>query len=95
MTNYVSISGTPTSSISNHTKHIDLPRWTKYRLLNEGNAKIKEWTECVDIIKWTSDKKRIKRCLNINYNLMIKVQDWILENSKDCCFTTYKGYITS
>ena len=40
MTNYVSISGTPTSSISNHTKHIDLPRWTKYRLLNEGKNNI-------------------------------------------------------
>ena len=57
MTKFVSIAGTPTSSISNHTKLINLPRSTKYRIFNKGNVRRKEFTECVDGIKWSSDKK--------------------------------------
>ena len=41
MTNFVSVSGTPTSSISNDIKHIDLPKTTKYILFSKGNAKRK------------------------------------------------------
>ena len=39
--NFVSISGTPTTSIFNYIKHIDLPKTTKYILFSKGNAKRK------------------------------------------------------
>ena len=48
ITNFVSITGTLTNSISNHTKRIDLPRSTKYRLFNKSNVKRKLLTKCVD-----------------------------------------------
>ena len=41
MTNFVSITGTLSSSVSNHTKYIDLPMSTKYRLFNKGNMRRK------------------------------------------------------
>ena len=31
--------------------------------------------------KWSSEKKIVKRYPNVNYNLMIKVYDWVLKNS--------------
>ena len=40
--NFVSISSTPTTSIFNYIKHIDLPKTTKYRLFSKGNAKRKQ-----------------------------------------------------
>ena len=51
ITNFVSITGTLTNSISNHTKRIDLLRSTKYRLFNKSNVKRKLLTKCVDSIK--------------------------------------------
>ena len=51
MTKFVSVFGTPTSSISNDIKHIDLPKTTKDRLFNKGDVKRKELFECVDEIK--------------------------------------------
>ena len=78
MTNFVTIVGISTSSISNHTKHIDLPSSTKYRLFNKGNVKkinrLRWWYELVII------EKSIKSYPNFNYDLMIKVQDWILKH---------------
>ena len=53
MTNFVTIVGISTSSISNHTKHIDLPSSTKNRLFNKGNVK-KELANCVDGMNWSS-----------------------------------------
>ena len=40
----LSITNTPTSFISSHTKCINFPRSTKYRLFNKGNVKRKELT---------------------------------------------------
>ena len=45
MTNFISITITPTNSISNHTQYIDLPRFSKYKLFNKGNMKRNELTE--------------------------------------------------
>ena len=39
LSNFVIITCTLTSSIFNHTKHIDLPRSSKYKLFNKGNGK--------------------------------------------------------
>ena len=41
ITNFVSIFGIPTSSISNYAKYMDLPRSTKYQLFNKDNVKRK------------------------------------------------------
>ena len=57
MTNFVTITGTPISSIPNHIKYIDLTRSTKYGLFNKANVQ-KELTECVDGIKWSSKEKK-------------------------------------
>ena len=47
MTNFVIITIIPTSSIYNHTTHIDLPIYNKYQLFNKG----KELIERVDGVK--------------------------------------------
>ena len=75
---FVSIVDTPASFISNHIKYIDFPRSTKYILFNKCNVKRKELTECVHGIKWSLVKKRINIYPNINYNMIIKAQDWVL-----------------
>ena len=49
--NFVSIvADTPTDSISNNFKHIDIPRSIKYRLFEKGNVKIKQLIYVVDDI---------------------------------------------
>ena len=56
--NIVSIvSGTPTHSITNHIKHIDVPKTTKYRLFRRGNVKIIQLIDAVLDINWSSEKK--------------------------------------
>ena len=75
LSNFVIITCTLTSSIFNHTKHIDLPSSTKYRLFNKSNVKRKLLTKCVDSIKWSLEKKKIKRYPNVDNGSMIKVQD--------------------
>ena len=57
MAKFISISGTLTSSISNHIKHNELPKTTEYRLFNKDDTKRKNVFEYVDEIKWSSDKK--------------------------------------
>ena len=57
--NIVSIvAGTPTHSISNHMKDIDVPRTTKYRLFRRDNVKRKTLIDAVLDINWSSRKKR-------------------------------------
>ena len=62
--NIVSIvTGIPTHSISNHMKHIDVSRNTKYKLFKRGNVKRKQLIDDIVDINWSSEKKRMNYIL--------------------------------
>ena len=67
--------GTPTRSIDNHMKHIDISRTTKCRLCSRGNVKRNKLIDDVVDINWSSETKRIKQYSKVNYDLMIQIQN--------------------
>ena len=71
------IASIPTYSISNHMKHINVPRNTKYRWFKRGNVERKQLIDFIVDINWSSENKRIKKYSKVNYELIIQIRDWM------------------
>ena len=80
-------------SVNKITKHLSIPRSTRYRLFGKCDEIGKDLVNKKGNVKWSSVSKRRKRYPFINDSLKILIQNWIIKHPSVVASPIAKGTI--